>query len=244
MTLSPRAIPSLFKRWISALSALPFPWSVVRGPSSPLPLSLVHRSSSPLPFPSFLVVSAFIALLLFAACRPAEPPGEPERDLRLSDEPLSIGGDFVLIDHDGEPFRLAEQNRPILLFFGYAHCPDFCPQTLARIARVYHLLGGGDFLTAFVSVDPDRDTPDALKIYLSHFDIPAIGLTGTRDSINAVIRRYGGFYEVSNQESAAGPLIDHSLYTYLIDRNGDVRFLFRHSDTPENMVNVLRQLSQ
>lgn len=227
MTLFLRAIPSLFKQWIPV-----FPSVLSR-----LPLSF--RTSH------FARRTAFclFALLLFAACRPADP-GDADRDLRLSEEPLSIGGDFVLTDHNGDPFHLAEQNRPILLFFGYAHCPDFCPQTLARIARAYYLLGESDLLTAFASVDPDRDTPDMLKTYLSHFDIPAIGLTGSRDSIDAVIRRYGGFYEVSDQESAAGPLIDHSLYTYLIDRNGHVRFLFRHSDTPENMVNVLRQLPQ
>ncbi|MDP6042470.1 MAG: SCO family protein, partial [Candidatus Latescibacteria bacterium] len=141
---------------------------------------------------------------------------------------------------------LSDQDHPYLIFFGYTSCPDACPQTLARIASAYTLLDDNthDLKTLFISVDPNRDPPQALKTYLSHFDVPAIGLTGSRDSINAVVKRYAAHYEINDQNSAAGYLIDHSLYTYLIDRNGNIRFLFRASHTAEDIATVVRQLSQ
>ena len=183
-------------------------------------------------------------LLFLFACQPLEraPQGDP--DLALSAEPYSFGGDFALVDHDGNAFRLADQRRPFFLFFGYASCPDACPQTLARLARVYALLGDDarDLTALFVSVDSKRDPPDVLKTYLSHFDVPAIGLTGVQDSIDAVVKRYAAHYEINDRGSAAGYLIDHSLYLYLIDQSGDLRFFFRPSHTAEEIATVARQL--
>ena len=137
-----------------------------------------------------------------------------------------------------------EQQRPFFFFLGYASCPDACPQTLARLARVYALLGeeARDLGTLFVSVDAERDSPAVLKTYLSHFDVPAIGLTGSQDSIDAVVKRYAAHYEINDQASAAGYLIDHSLYIYLIDQHGDLRFFFRPSHTAEEITTVARQL--
>ena len=182
-------------------------------------------------------------LFLFA-CQPLERTSPVDPDLALSAEPYSFGGDFTLIDHDGNAFRLAEQQRPFFLFLGYASCPDACPQTLARLARVYALLGeeARDLGTLFVSVDAERDSHAVLKTYLSHFDVPAIGLTGSQDSIDAVVKRYAAHYEINEQASAAGYLIDHSLYIYLIDQHGDLRFFFRPSHTAEEIATVARQL--
>ena len=117
---------------------------------------------------------------------------------------------------------------------------------MARLASAYTILGedARDLRTLFVSVDPGRDSPEMLKSYLSHFDVPAIGLTGVQDSIDAVVKRYAAHYEIGEQGSAAGYLIDHSLYTYLIDQNGDLRFFFRPSHTAEEIATVVRQLSR
>ena len=206
----------------------------------PSPLSRLPSSLSPLPSS----LPLYILLSFLFACQPLErvPQGDP--DLVLSAEPHSFGGDFTLVDHDDNAFRLADQRRPFFLFFGYASCPDACPQTLARLARVYALLGedARDLTALFVSVDSKRDPPDVLKTYLSHFDVPAIGLTGVQDSIDAVVKRYAAHYEINDRDSAAGYLIDHSLYIYLIDQNGDVRFFFRPSHTAEEIATVARQL--
>ena len=167
-------------------------------------------------------------LLLFMACQPLERTPKSDPDLTLSAEPYPFGGDLTLVDHDGNPFHLADQRRPFLLFFGYASCPDACPQTMARLASAYTILGedARALGTLFVSVDPGRDSPQMLKSYLSHFEVPAIGLTGVQDSIDAVVKRYAAHYEIGERNSAAGYLIDHSLYTYLIDRERRFAFLF------------------
>ena len=183
-----------------------------------------------------------ILCMAFWGCQPGQQVSDDGRDLTLEKEPLPIGGDFTLTDHNGMPFRLVDQNRPVLLFFGYTTCPDFCPQTLARLAQVYFELGESDLLTVFVSVDPGRDTPENLKMYLSHFDMPAVGLTGGEAAVNKVVEQYAGFYERRDEASAAGYLIDHSLYIYAVDRTGGVRFLLRSTDSVKNILKVVRQL--
>ena len=155
-----------------------------------------------------------------------------------------IGGDFNLIDQEEKPFNLAtHRDKIILLFFGYTFCPDFCPLTLSKIAEVYSLLGDSNakLLTLFISVDPQRDKPELLKEYLEYFSINALGLRGTKEEIDAVIKSYGGQYTYEQKEDDAY-IVNHSTYTYLIDHEGKVRFLFRHSDSPEKMVEVIRQL--
>ncbi len=182
--------------------------------------------------------------LLLTACQPLERAPQIDPDLTLSAEPYPFGGDLTLVDHNGNAFHLADQQGPFLLFFGYVSCPDACPQTMARLASVYTLLSkdARDLTALFVSVDPKRDTPEILKTYLSHFDVPAMGLTGSQDSINAVVKRYAAHYEISDGDSAAEYLIDHSLYIYLIDQNRDLRFLFRPDHTAEEIASVVRQL--
>lgn len=193
-------------------------------------------------FVTFRLVTVFF--LFFVGCQPSERSGEVERDLTLEKEAMPIGGDFTLTDQDGQPFRLLDQTQPVLLFFGYATCPDFCPQTLARLAQVYDTLGedGKDVLTVFVSVDTKRDTPSVLKAYLAHFDMPVVGLTGSQEDVDAVVKQYAGFYEVRDEGSAAGYLIDHSLYIYVIDRDGGVRFLLRSTDSVADIATVMKQL--
>jgi len=176
-------------------------------------------------------------------CNAEKQPEMGETTLVLEKEAMPIGGDFSLTDHNGEPFHLFAQKRPVLLFFGYATCPDFCPQTLAQLAQAYSKLGDdGDVLTVFVSVDPQRDTPEVLKKYIAHFEVPVVGLTGSKEALDAVVKQYAGFYEIRDEGSAAGYLIDHSLYIYVIDRNGGVRYLLRSTDTIDDMVTIMRQL--
>ena len=190
------------------------------------------------------LLACLVLNFALASCYPLDRKPEIDPDLTLSTEPYPIGGDFSLTDHHGNPFRLSDHTRPHLLFFGYASCPDACPQTLARLASAYTLLGDDaqKLTTLFISVDPKRDTPQNLTTYLSHFDVPTIGLTGSQDSINAIVKRYAAHFEINDQKSAAGYLIDHSLYTYLIDKNGEIRFLFRPSHTTKEIATVVRQL--
>lgn len=174
--------------------------------------------------------------------------GCQKADERMRDySSLNPSGDFTLTDQDGAVFHLKDhRGQIILLFFGYTMCPDICPVTFSRLARVYKHLGpkARDVLTVFVSVDVDRDTPSRLKEYLQYFSINAVGLTGTREEIDAVVDAYKGSYEKVESESAAGYLYDHSDYVYLIGRDGQLRYLFHHEDTPEQMASVIQKIEE
>ena len=116
--------------------------------------------------------------------------------------------------------------------------------TLSKLARVYSLLGeqGKDIVTLFVSVDSARDTPQRLKEYLTYFKVKSIGLTGTKQEIDAVVAAYKATYEKVETESAAGYLYNHSDYVYLIDKEGQVRYLVRSEDKPDEISQIVKSL--
>lgn len=176
----------------------------------------------------FLVVFA----LLLGACA-ATPP---EKLLEI--EP------FTLVDDAGKTFDSRSLlGRPALLFFGYTHCPDACPTMMSRVAGAYRAAGpdAAAIPTLFVSVDP-RDTPAVLKNYMSYFRaVPARGLTGTKDQIDAVVKQFGAHYQIRDTGSAAGPMVDHSVRLYLIDKEGDVIALFEPSDDPAEIAKAMKR---
>lgn len=198
-----------------------------------------------------VVLCASMALFSCSQPQPKDAEVEPVAKTALPENvpPLKdyggIGGDFALTDQAGQKFVLAQlAGRPLMLFFGYTYCPDICPVTLSKMARVYELLdiGPQEMQSIFISVDPERDTVKKLAEYLSYFAIETIGLTGTREEIDAVVQKYGAHYDLNKEEGKSDYFADHSTYTYLLDQEGKVRFLFRHSDTPEYMAAVARQL--
>lgn len=152
--------------------------------------------------------------------------------------------DFILYDQDGKIFHLKDhRGQIVLLFFGYTSCPDVCPLALSKLARVYTLLGPmrQKVLTLFVTIDPKHDTPQKLKEYLRYFNINAIGLTGTKQEIDAVVDSYKATYEkVETHLSALGYEFDHTDYLYLIDTQGKTSYLFHPDDKPEDMAQIIR----
>jgi protein SCO1/2 len=119
----------------------------------------------------------------------------------------------------------------VVLFFGFTHCPDFCPTTLAEWAKVLQALGpeGKDIQVLFVSLDPARDTPDVLKRYTTAFHPSFAALTGTPAEIAAVAQEFKVVYQ--QVPSASGYMLDHSSGTYMLDREGRLR-LFAQYGTP------------
>ena len=154
--------------------------------------------------------------------------------------------DFTLHDQDGKIFHLKDhRGEVILLFFGYTSCPDVCPTTLSKLARVYAFLGPmrQKVLTVFITIDPQRDTPQKLKEYLKYFNINAMGLTGTKQEIDAVVDSYKAMYEkVVTNSSALGYMFDHTDNLYLIDAQGKTSYLFHPEDTVKGMVRVIKSL--
>lgn len=168
-----------------------------------------------------------LSLTLLVSCQKAAPP-----------EKLLDIGEFTLTDHDGRTFRHSSlKGKPALLFFGYTHCPDACPMMMSRVSRAYREAGpkAREIPTLFVSVDP-RDTPPLLKQYLSYFGaVPARGLTGTKAQIDAVVKQFAATYEIRDTGSAMGPMVDHTIRLYLLDRDGDVVKLFDPSAEPKEI---------
>lgn len=134
---------------------------------------------------------------------------------------------FTLTDTTGKPLSLDDlQGKPVLLYFGYTNCPDFCPATLTDFQRVKQELGdrGDDVAYVMVTVDPERDTPDRLKEYLDFFDPSFIGMTGTEDEIVTARQAFG----VSSKPEGATPQsedayqVGHSTQTYLLNQQGEL----------------------
>ena len=195
-----------------------------------------------------LALAWLVPLMATAACGPHEsgPPASPAAALTLQ-EYDTIGGDFALTDDRGGPFALADhRGQVVLLFFGYTFCPDACPMTLSKIAQAMKQVGPAAsrdrVLALLVTVDPARDTPDVLREYLAHFSIPAVGLTGTSDELDAVAGQYGASYEPGPATSVGSATVNHSTYLYLIDQRGKLRYIFRHDDGADLIAAGLRRL--
>ena len=158
---------------------------------------------------------------------------------------LEFGQDFVLTNQDGVSFDTATlRGKVILLFFGYTTCPDACPMTLSKLARVNALLGpeGESVQTVYVSVDPERDTVEKIKAYLSYYTLPVVGLTGTVEEVASVAADFGAYYSKSEEETAAGYLVDHTTMVYMIGPDGALRYLSHPEDTPEVMAGLIRKV--
>lgn len=186
--------------------------------------------------------SALLGLALLALPLALASCGNKEEGLLRYEE---LGMDFLLTDDEGQEYRYSEhQGQVRLLFFGFTYCPDICPTTLNDLTKAVDILGekGQEVETLFVSIDPERDTPERLNQYLGAFPIPVTGLTGSQEDIAEVAQAYGAFYERLDLDSALGYTMDHSTYLYLIDREGVVRYLFRYEDPPERIAAVVGKL--
>ncbi|HEX9707384.1 MAG TPA: SCO family protein [Steroidobacteraceae bacterium] len=136
-------------------------------------------------------------------------------------------GEFSLVDQDGRPFgRAALENRWSLVFTGFTNCPDLCPTTLALLASLRSRLPGNGLQVVFVSVDPERDTPERIAAYLAHFDPGLIGATGTRAEIERFTNTLG-LAQVRNPGIGGEYTVDHSAALVLIDPKARVAGYFR-----------------
>lgn len=134
----------------------------------------------------------------------------------------TIGGSFTMIDQDGRLISNADlAGHPYLVFFGYTHCPDFCPTALFDISEVFKELGPETKVTAlFVTIDPDRDTPEVLKSYLENFDSRIIGLTGDSQKIEAISKAFRVYARKVPGKKTNDYSVDHTGLVYLMDKRG------------------------
>ena len=163
-------------------------------------------------------------------------------------DPPATAADFKLIDQNGNSFQLSDQRgNVVLIFFGYTNCPDVCPVTLAEYKRVKEQLGAEaeNVRFVYITVDPERDTRDKMKIYLDSFDPSFVGLHSDRETLEDVWVAYGVYQERKDVGSAAGYLIDHSTRTYLIDPQGNWRLNYPFGMEPnkisEDILHLLKE---
>ncbi len=172
-----------------------------------------------------LAIAAGLWLQLQMA-RPATPP-ETEATLLQSPRPL---GTVVLLDRDGREFPTDRlQGRWNLLFFGFTQCPDVCPTTLAMMSQVAGVLKElPETLRprmVFVSIDPERDTPEIMRAYVDHFDVNMLGLTGDLDQVTALAGQLGvAFQKVPNEQG--GYTVDHSAALFLLNPRVEFNAVF------------------
>jgi protein SCO1/2 len=134
--------------------------------------------------------------------------------------PSSVGGPFHLVDQNGKPVSDADmKGRPFLVFFGFTHCPDVCPTTLARLAQVVKAANVPDLKVLLVSVDPERDTPELLERYVHAFSPDFGGVTGKPEEIARLAKEFG--VAIAKVDMGGGEYtVDHSAVVFLLNRQG------------------------
>ncbi|KAH6651831.1 SCO1/SenC-domain-containing protein [Truncatella angustata] len=155
-----------------------------------------------------------------------------------------VGGDFDLVDQDGKPFTSADlKGRYSLVYFGFSHCPDICPEELDKMARMFDLVEAetpGAVLPVFVTCDPARDTPNVLKEYLAEFHPAFVGLTGTYDQIKDMCKAYRVYFSTPrNVAPGQDYLVDHSIYFYLMDPEGDFVEALGRQHSPDAAAKII-----
>ena len=174
----------------------------------------------------------FFPMLLLAGCQAATPQGPLEG--------ARIGGPFTLIDQNGK----ARTDRDFvgkyrIMYFGYTFCPDVCPVDVAKLIAGYRAFTKADpsraalVIPIFVTVDPARDTPQALKSFTSAFDPALVGLTGTPTQIAAVTKAYAVIVQIQKKPGNPNYLIDHSRAAFLMDPQGQPIALLSQEAKPD-----------
>lgn len=160
-------------------------------------------------------------------------------------EPFPLAADFSLTKLNGETFRLSEQHgKIVLLFFGYTSCPDVCPTTLAEMKQVMDALGekAQQVQLVFVSVDPDRDTPEKIQGYVEHFNPSFLGLSGSKSELEPIWNSYSIFREEVQSDSAFGIIINHTARLFLVDPQGNMRLSYAYGTPVDDIVHDIELL--
>src|SRR4249920_3283483 len=194
-----------------------------------------------------VLIAGAAALLLFR-----EKPPEATRRAdaaRLMNELMSgkaqVGGPFTLDDQYGNPRSLRDfRGKFVLLYFGYAFCPDVCPTDLAAMAQAIRSLGseGDKLLPVFITLDPERDTQELLRNYVAAFHPRFVALRGTEDEVRRVATAYKVYFEKVRPPGSSAYLIDHMAFVFLLDREGKYLAFFPPGTSAERMVVMIREV--
>ncbi|HEY8711052.1 MAG TPA: SCO family protein [Burkholderiaceae bacterium] len=179
---------------------------------------------------------------LVAACSPNKPQFS-SIDLTGAD----YAKDFQLPDQDGRVRSLQDfRGKVVVLFFGYTQCPDVCPTTMTDLAQTRKLLGpdGDKLQVLFVTVDPERDTPQVLKGYMANFDPSFIALRGSPEQLAATARDFKVFYKKVEGKTPTSYSMDHSAASYVYDTKGQLRLYTRYGSGAQALASDIKLLLQ
>ena len=184
------------------------------------------------------LASAFIA-----GCDRAPGGGPAFKAIDVSG--ADFGRELALPDAAGRPRSLADfRGKVTVIFFGYAQCPDVCPTTLAELAEARRALGraGQDVQGVFVTVDPERDTPEMLKAYVASFDPSFVALRGSPEQTREAAKAFKIFYARVPGKTEGSYTVDHTAGAYVLDREARLRLFTRHGTGAEALVHDLKLL--
>lgn len=175
-----------------------------------------------------------------AACSSPEAEKSPFVGVPVKSD--SIQGRIKLTDHHGQIRRLEDfRGKVVVLFFGYTHCPDVCPTTMADLARAMKLLGGrgAGVQVLFVTLDPERDRPEVLAQYVPAFDPTFLGLYGDAKSVAETAQRFKVYYKKQESAGRSRYTIDHSAGVYVYDKHGMLRLYMNYGQKPADIAHDL-----
>lgn len=186
-------------------------------------------------------LSAAVLAFPLAACGKSEASLQDVHGIDLSG--ASFGDGFRLKDPDGRVRTLEDfKGKVVMMFFGFTQCPDVCPTALVNASQIKSLLGkdGDDLQVLFITVDPERDTPEVLREYAQAFDPSFLGLYGSLEETAAVAKAYRVYY--AKVPTGNSYMMEHTALTYVFDRQGKLRVALRHEQTPEQSVEDIRKV--
>ena len=190
----------------------------------------------------WLAIASVLAAFTLSGCQPApQPPVFQATDITGA----AFARDFKLTDHNGHTRTLADfKGKVVAIFFGYTHCPDVCPTTLSDFAAALQMLGAqaAQVQVIFVTVDPQRDTPDMLKQFVPAFDPSFLGMFTDAESLRQLAKEYKVVYQKTSVKGADDYLIDHSAGTYVYDPQGRLRLLMPYGSSPDAIAQDLKTL--
>lgn len=190
-----------------------------------------------------LLLSAALAgaLTFLAGCDQASKPAFKGIDLTGA----AYARELKLPDQDGRERTLGDfKGKVLVVFFGYTQCPDVCPTTLAELAQVKKALGpdGDKVQGLFVTVDPERDTPELLKAYLQSFDPSFVALRGSEEQTKAVAKEFKVFYAKVPGKTEGSYTMDHTAASFIFDTQGRVRVFSRYGSGAQALVDDIKLL--
>ena len=178
---------------------------------------------------------------IFSAC---SPKGPKFQGVDLSQ--MDYARDFApLKDHNGQQRSIKDfQGKVVVVFFGYTQCPDVCPTSMQEMAEVKKMLGadGERLQSIFITVDPERDTPEMLKAYMANFDPSFLALVGNAEQTAALAKEFKIYYKKAEGKTPTSYTMDHSAGSYIYDTQGRLRVYYRYGSGAEALAHDVKQL--